>query len=163
MNKVERDQHRRDMKHPRTRIRRVLTAPLMDGEVSIAAEHKKWHDAFGAVVAGILAGKHHMKRHSDGETPWQFALADYRVLFSDKTPRGTERKDGGSWGIYLRDYNVRVATFAPNSAFLRNALSRMFDASHALSESWKAAEQQIVSPQAAAGVNHYRRKKRKTK
>ena len=90
MNKVERDQHRRDMKHPRTRIRRVLTAPLMDGEVSIAAEHKKWHDAFGAVVAGILAGKHHMKRHSDGETPWQFALADYRVLFSDKTPRGTE-------------------------------------------------------------------------
>ena len=98
MNKVERDQHRRDMKHPRTRIRRVLTAPLMDGEVSIAAEHKKWHDAFGAVVADILAGKHHMKRHSDGETPWQFALADYRVLFSDKTPRGTERKDGGSWG-----------------------------------------------------------------
>ena len=56
MNKVERDQHRRDMKHPRTRIRRVLTAPLMDGEVSIAAEHKKWHDAFGAVVAYILAG-----------------------------------------------------------------------------------------------------------
>ena len=127
MNKVERDQHRRDMKHPRTRIRRVLTAPLMDGEVSIAAEHKKWHDAFGAVVADILAGEHHKKRHSDGETPWQFALADYRVLFSDKTPRGTERKDGGSWGIYLRDYNVRVATFAPNSAFLRNALSRMFE------------------------------------
>lgn len=78
-----------------------------------------------------------MKRHSDGETPWQYALGDYEVRFSDKTPRGTERRDGGSWGIYLRRYNVRVATFAADSAALRKALATMFNAAHTLVESSK--------------------------
>jgi hypothetical protein len=81
-------------------------------------------------IAKLLEGHYHVKRHSDGKTPWQFALADYEVRFSKKFPRGV-----GSWGIYLRDYNVRVATFADNSAFLRDALKRMFDAAHALAKS----------------------------
>jgi len=95
---------------------------------------------FDADAAKLLSGHYHIKRHSDGETPWQYALGDYEVRFSDKTPRGTERRDGGSWGIYLRDYNVRVATFADNSAFLRGALSRMFDAAFALTNSEKIRE-----------------------
>jgi hypothetical protein len=93
-------------------------------------------------AAKILEGHYHPKRR-DGKTPWQFALADYCVRFSEKTPRGTPRKDGGSWGIYLRNYNVRVATFADNSAFLREALTRMFDAAHALAESWKKVERRM--------------------
>ena len=153
--------------------RKVLFAPRMDGEKpgDPARARKRWGQAFGetalselnAAGRAALAGEHHMKRHSDGETPWQFALGDYVIRFSDKTPRGTERRDGGTYGIYLRDFNVRVATFAPNSAFLRNALSRMFDAAHALSLSWKAAEQQIVPPEAVTGRNHYRKPRAKNK
>ena len=90
-------------------------------------------------VAKILEGHYHPKRHSDGKTPWQFALGDYEVRFSEKTPRGTARRDGGSWGIYLRDWNVRVATFADNSDHLREALAKMFDAAHVLTESVKKA------------------------
>ena len=92
-----------------------------------------------AEIAKILKGHYHPKRHSDGKTPWQFALGDYEVRFSEKTPRGTARRDGGSWGIYLRDWNVRVATFADNSDHLREALAKMFDAAHVLTESVKKA------------------------
>jgi hypothetical protein len=90
-------------------------------------------------VAKILEGHYHPKRHSDGKTPWQFALGGYEVRFSEKTPRGTARRDGGSWGIYLRDWNVRVATFTADSAALRKALAHMFDAAHVLTESVKKA------------------------
>ena len=85
-----------------------------------------------AEIAKILEGHYHPKRHSDGETPWQFVLGDYCVRFSGNKPR----KDG-KWGIYLRAYNVRLATFADNSDHLRDALARMFDAAHAQAESWK--------------------------
>ena len=86
-----------------------------------------------AEIAKILEGHYHPKRHSDGETPWQFVLGDYCVRFS----KNRSRKDG-EWGIYLRAFNVRVATFADNSDHLREALAKIFDAAHALSESSKA-------------------------
>ena len=89
-------------------------------------------------IEKILAGYYHPKRHSDGKTPWQFALADYCVRFSKKG-----REDSGTWGIYLRAYNVRLATFADNSGCLRDALARMFDAAHALSKSLKEIERRV--------------------
>ena len=133
---------------------KVLCAPRMESErASPAKSRKRWGAAFGRStlkelseaneIAKVLDGRNHPKRHSDGETPWQFVLGDYQVRFSDKTPRGTARRDGGSWGIYLRAYNVRVATFADNSDHLREALMKMFDAAHARSESQKEAERQF--------------------
>ena len=83
-------------------------------------------------IEKILEGYFHPKRHSDGKVPWQLVLADYCVRFSKKG-----RGDSGTWGIYLRAYNVRLATFADNSDHLRDALARMFDAAHAQAESWK--------------------------
>jgi hypothetical protein len=88
-------------------------------------------------IAKILEGHYHPKRHSDGETPWQFVLGDYAIRFSKKG------RESGEWGIYLRAYNVRLATFVDNSDHLREALVKMFDAAHALSESWKKAERQV--------------------
>ena len=136
--------------------KRVLSAPRMGRErVSPAKSRKRWgkafadtagvptteRDAFASAaasrVAVLLSGAFHPKRHSDGETPWQFVLGDYCVRFSGNRPR----KDG-KWGIYLRAYNVRLATFSDNSDHLREALAKMFDAAHALSESWKAVERQ---------------------
>jgi hypothetical protein len=118
-----------------------------------AKPRKRFGEAFGtaalaelnkaAEISKVLKGHYHPKRHSDGETPWQLALGGYEVRFSEKTPRGTPRRDGGSWGIYLRDWNVRVATFTADSAALRKALAQMFDAAHALSESWKAVAKNI--------------------
>jgi hypothetical protein len=61
------------------------------------------------------------------DVPWQFAVGDYCV-------RTDER---GEWGIYLRAYNYRVARFNANSAAIRDALTRMFNAAHALVESCK--------------------------
>lgn len=63
---------------------------------------------------------------SDGgrPRPWQFQIAEYQVRES--------RKGNGQWGIYLRDYNVRLAVFSPNSFALRDALDRGFDAAHTL-------------------------------
>lgn len=91
------------------------------------------------MMARALPG--HARQHSDGEVPGQIAVGDYEILFRENNPRAKPRKyeaeGGGSWGIYLRDYNVRVATFADNSDHLREALSRMFDAAHALNESAK--------------------------
>ena len=86
-----------------------------------------------ADVTAILEGRFHPKRHSDGETPWQFVLGDYCVRFSKNKSR-----EDGEWGIYLRKYNVRLATFVDNSDHLREALAKMFDAAHALAESAKA-------------------------
>jgi hypothetical protein len=33
-------------------------------------------------------------------------------------------------GIFLRGYNVRLATFSPNSHALQQSLARLFDRSH---------------------------------
>ena len=113
----------------------IQFAPRMDKTVP-AIRRRKWRDAPIAEVREdvhrILAGEHQVKRHSDGETPWQYAISDYEIRFREKG-----RGEAGIWGIYLRDFDVCVATFAPNSAFLRNALARMFDAAHALAESAK--------------------------
>jgi hypothetical protein len=65
----------------------------------------------------------------DRTRPWQYMIADYEVR-ADKH---------GTWGIYLRRYNVRVATFAADSHALRSALDRMFTAAHTLKESAKKA------------------------
>lgn len=137
--------------------KRVLSAPRMESERAgaksrkrfgeafaetagaPAAEHEPFSSAVASRVAILLSGAHLPKRRSDGGTPWQFALGDYEVRFSEKTPRGTARRDGGSWGIYLRDWNVRVATFTADSAALRKALAHMFDAAHVLTESVKKA------------------------
>lgn len=56
--------------------------------------------------------------------PWQFQVADYCVK--------ERRTGGGKWGVYLRHYNMCLGEFVPNSAVLRDALTRMFDAAHAL-------------------------------
>lgn len=129
--------------------KRVLCAPRMASErASPTKLHKRWGEAFGKSalsalgeaheIAKILEGHYHPKRHSDGATPWQFVLGDYCVRFSKKG-----RGDLGTWGIYLRAYNVRLATFSDNSAHMREALAKMFDAAHALAESWKAVEKKI--------------------
>ena len=70
------------------------------------------------------------KRHP----PWQWQVADYVV------------RDNG---IFLRAFNVRLATFAPNSAALQSALSRMFDAAHVIVESNKTALEKL--PKMRAG------------
>lgn len=46
------------------------------------------------------------------------SLADYCVRQGD---------GDGKWGIYLRDFNVRVAVFADNSHPIREVLTRTFD------------------------------------
>lgn len=35
--------------------------------------------------------------------------------------------EDGTWGIFLRNYHVRLATFVPNSAPLRKLLKETFD------------------------------------
>lgn len=69
------------------------------------------------------------------ERPWQYAVGGYEV----------RQGDAGTWGIYTRKYNVRLAVFNPNSHALRGALARMFDAAHALVESEKARDARLVS------------------
>ena len=108
----------------------------MASKRSPAKSHKSL--ATEGEIEKILEGHFRPKRHSDGKVPWQLVLADYCVRFSKKG-----REDSGTWGIYLRAYNVRLATFADNSAFLRDALARMFDAAHAQAESWKAAGKRV--------------------
>jgi hypothetical protein len=39
-------------------------------------------------------------------------------------------KQGRSRGIYLRNYNVKLATFASNSQALQTALTKLFDSAH---------------------------------
>lgn len=51
-----------------------------------------------------------------------------------------EVRDGG---IFTRDYNVRLAEFAANSYQLRSALTKLFDAAHAIVKSEQAANQVI--------------------
>lgn len=61
--------------------------------------------------------------------PWQYHVADYCV-----------REGGdGKWGIYLREYNCRLATFSANSAALRDALTMMFNTAHAIVASEQTA------------------------
>ena len=103
-----------------------------------AAQREPFASAVASRAAILLSGAHLPKRHSDGETPWQFVLGDYCVRFSGNKPR----KDG-KWGIYLRAYNVRLATFSDNSDHLQKALTKMFDSAHALSESWKKVGKRI--------------------
>lgn len=71
-------------------------------------------------AASDVVGAHHHENQNNLRRPWQRTVAAYEV------------RDGG---IYLRKFNVRLATFVPNSALLRDALARMFDAAHALVES----------------------------
>lgn len=70
--------------------------------------------------------------------PWQYTVADYEVR-QRRRGDGIKKPAGFDpdkpWGIYLRRYNVCLAEFAPNSAALRDALARMFDAAHALKQS----------------------------
>ena len=108
-------------------------APPMEGEVIPPdARRAQWSGAFKLAELNDAAqrGTDPRSRHSDGEVPWQLALADYEIRFSEKSR--DSRK--GFWGIYLRDYNVCVATLADNSYALRNALTRMFDAARVLSK-----------------------------
>lgn len=78
----------------------------------------------GVINASLMG----MNEYADirRQLPWQYQIADYVV------------RDGG---IYLRDFNVRVAKFARNSATLCSALDRMFTAAYALKQSatvkWK--------------------------
>lgn len=94
-----------------------------------------FHDAKvvpGMMIAGSLMGPNEygtLKGPDDfpdggRPVPWQFQIAEYEVRES--------RKGNGQWGIYLRAFNLRLATFSPNSFALRDALGRGFDAAHAL-------------------------------
>lgn len=77
-------------------------------------------------IQGALMGPDEYASDIDGrERPWQYTVADYDVRAG---------RDG-KFGIYTRKYDVRLATFAPNSAALRNALARMFNAANALKQS----------------------------
>lgn len=77
-------------------------------------------------IQGALMGPDEYASDIDGrERPWQYTVADYEVRAG---------RDG-RFGIYTRKYDVRLATFAPNSAALRNALARMFNAANALKQS----------------------------
>ncbi len=81
----------------------------------------------GIFIAGSIMKAN---EYADGRPrPWQYQVADYEVR-QGLSPRADEQ-----WGIYLRTYNVRVATFAPGSEALRDALDRMFTAAHALKQS----------------------------
>lgn len=75
-------------------------------------------------AASDVVGAHHHENQSTLRRPWQRTVAAYEV------------RDGG---IYLRKFNVKLATFVPNSALLRDALARMFDSAHAHVESERAA------------------------
>lgn len=71
-------------------------------------------------VASDVIGAHHHENQSTLRRPWQRTIAAYEV------------REGA---IYLRKYNVRVAQFFANSALLRDALGKAFDAAHAQIES----------------------------
>lgn len=77
----------------------------------------------GVMIVGSLMGR---GEYAVGPLPWQSELADYCVR---------QGGNGQTWGIYLRAYNVRVATLAPGSDSLREALDKMFTAAHALKRS----------------------------
>lgn len=84
--------------------------------------------------------------------PGQIAVGDYQVRFSEKTAR--KGREEGSWGIYLRDYNVRLALFAENSASLRRALTKMFDAAHAAKKSGSGIRGIIARSEAYSPPRH---------
>jgi hypothetical protein len=73
-----------------------------------------------AVIAAQMSGALHHENQSALKRPWQRTLAAYEVR---------------DHGIYLRKFNVRLATFVANSALLRDTLAKMFDAAHAQIES----------------------------
>jgi hypothetical protein len=75
---------------------------------------------FPVLFADVHPLDQHMIEGQERTRPWQFMAADYEV----------RPGHGGVWGIYLRKYNVCLATFAPNSAALRDCLSRCFDAAY---------------------------------
>jgi hypothetical protein len=77
----------------------------------------------GAVIAAQMSdviGARHHENQSTLRRPWQRTLAAYEI------------RDGG---IYLRKFDVRLATFVTNAALLRDTLAKMFDAAHAQIES----------------------------
>lgn len=101
--------------------RRVLTAPRMEGErISPAKRRAQWAGAFKKGGEAVLRNK------KPGDH-WGDDVADYCVRASFRNP--------DQFGIYLRDYNVAVATFSANSYHIRQALSRMMDAAHAVKAS----------------------------
>lgn len=67
-----------------------------------------------------VIGAHHHENQSALKRPWQRTIAAYEV------------REGA---IYLRQFNVKLATFVANSALLQNALAQMFNAAHAQIES----------------------------
>lgn len=67
-----------------------------------------------------VMGAHHHENQSALKRPWQRTLGAYEI------------REGG---IYLRKFNVRLATFSANSALLRDALAQAFNAAHAQIES----------------------------
>lgn len=71
-------------------------------------------------VASDVMGAHHHENQSALKRPWQRTLGAYEI------------REGG---IYLRKFNVRLATFSANSALLRDALAQAFNAAHAQIES----------------------------
>lgn len=88
-------------------------------------------ELLGTFHSPMIAGKMKINGSLNGgmeyaaiERPWQFQLADYCVR------TGSD----GAWGIYLRDFNVRVAKFSDNSQCVRDALARVFDATYALKQ-----------------------------
>lgn len=83
--------------------------------------------------------------------PWQFQIAEYELRES--------RKGNGQWGIYCRDYNVRLATFAPNSFALRDALARGFDAAHAKKQS-EIARFKVSKMPVDAQIKHRQKQER---
>lgn len=79
-------------------------------------------------VEGVLA---HAGEYADGRPrPWQYTCADYMIRQRFKPGKKAVIDRDSPWGIYLRDYNVCLAEFAPNSSALREALDRMFNACH---------------------------------
>lgn len=93
-----------------------------------ATRRAQWRAAFASATGALLFSTvdprdMHMIETAKWERnrPWQFMAADYEVR-----PR---RK--GVWGIYLRKFNICLAEFSPNSAALRDCLSRCFDAAYA--------------------------------
>ena|ERR1700676_4204329 len=82
------------------------------------------------------AGGQYELRQKKPSGHWGDDVADYMVRESFDHP--------GQYGIYLRDYNVAVATFSPNSDHIRQALARMMDAAHAIKASRDAEIRRIT-------------------